>query len=388
MKKNIIILGSTGSIGTNTANIIKRDKKNFKVILLSTNTNIKKIFKQARELNVKNIVINNPKIYQIAKKKYNYLNIKIFNKLIDAESILKKNKIYYSMISVSGIDGLESTLLLSKYSKNLAVVNKESIITGWSLIKKNLKKFKTNFLPIDSEHYSIFSLLKEQKISDLKKIYITASGGPFLNFPKSKFKLIKPKSALKHPNWKMGKKITIDSATLMNKVFEVIEARHIFDIPYSKISILTHPKSYVHAIIEFKNGITKMLIHEPDMKIPIFNSIYNSSQKMFKIKSLNFKIINNLNFKKVDKNKFSCIKLLNKLPNYNSLYETVLLTINDYLVYKFLNNEIDFQKLNKLIYKISNLKEFQKYKKIKPNNIDQINKLKEYVSIKMKKLSV
>ncbi len=388
MKKKVVIFGSTGSIGTSTIDIIKKDKKNFSVILLSTNSNVKKIINQAKRLNVKNIIINNKEEYFKAKVKYKKLNIRIFNKLTDVKKILKKNNIYYSMISISGIEGLEATLLLSKYSKNLAVVNKESIISGWNLIKKNLKKYNTKFLPIDSEHYSIFTLLKEHKIEDIKKIYITASGGPFLNFPKNKFKSIKPKSALKHPNWKMGKKITIDSATLMNKVFEVIEARHIFNIPYNKISILTHPKSYVHAIVEFKNGITKMLIHEPDMKIPIQNSIYYSDNKIFETKSLDLKILNNLNFKKVNKNKFLGTKLLNKLPNYNSLYETVLLTINDYLVYKFLNNEIDFQKLNKLIYKISNLNEFLKYKKIRPNNIDQIYKLKKYVSIKMKYLSV
>ncbi len=388
MKKKVVIFGSTGSIGTNTIKVIKKNKKNFSVVLLSTNSNTKKIINQAKILNVKNILINDKEEYLKAKKKYKRFNINIFNNLRHIEKILKKNKIYYSMVSISGIDGLEATLLLSKYTKNLAVVNKESIITGWNLIRKNLKKYKTNFLPIDSEHYSIFTLLKEHKTDEIKKVYITASGGPFLNSPKNKFKSIKPISALKHPNWKMGKKITIDSATLMNKVFEVIEARHIFNIPFKKISILTHPKSYVHAIVEFKNGITKMLIHEPNMKIPIQNSLYYSNEKTFKSKSLNLKILNNLNFKKVNENKFTCIKLLSKLPNYNSLYETVLLTINDYLVYKFLNNEINFQKLNKLIYKISNLKEFLKYKKIKPKNIDQIYKLKKYVSVKMKHLSV
>ncbi len=388
MKKNVVIFGSTGSVGTNTVDVIKKDKKNFNVILLSTNSNVKKIISQAKQLNVKNIIINNKQEYLKAKKKYKRLAINIYNKLIEIYKILQKNKIYYSMVSISGIEGLEATLLLSKYTKNLAVVNKESIISGWSLIKKNLKQYNTKFLPIDSEHYSIFTLLKEHKIEDIKKIYITASGGPFLNFPKNKFKSIKPKNALKHPNWKMGQKITIDSATLMNKVFEVIEARHIFNIPYNKISILTHPKSYVHAIVEFKNGITKMLIHEPDMKIPIQNSIYQSNDNIIKTKPLDFKILNNLNFKKVNENKFLCVKLLKKLPNFNSLYETVLLIINDFLVYKFLNNEIDFLKLNKLIYKISNSTEFLKYKKIRLNNIDQIYRLKKYVSVKMNYLSV
>ena len=388
MKKKIIILGSTGSIGTNTISIFKKDKKNFDIVLLSTNTNTRKVFKQAEEFKVKNIIINDKKKYHQAKIKYKNKKINIFNEFQDIEKILYKKNIYYSMVSVSGLEGLEPTLILSKYSKNLAVVNKESLICGWNLIKKNLVKYKTNFLPIDSEHYSIFTLLKEHSVREVKKIYITASGGPFLNYPKKKFNKIKPTKALQHPNWKMGKKITIDSATLMNKVFEVIEAKNIFNIPYNKISILTHPNSYVHAIIELKNGITKMLIHEPDMKIPIFNSVYQNYSNIISAKPLNLKILNNLNFRKVDTNKFSTVELLNKLPKNNSLYETILITINDHLVYKFLNNELNFDKLIKSIKKFSNLKEFTKYKKIKPKNIAQIYKLKDYVSLKMKHLSV
>ena len=193
---------------------------------------------------------------------------------------------------------------------------------------------------------------------------------------------------MRHPNWKMGKKITIDSATLMNKVFEVIEARHIFNIPYDKISILTHPTSYIHAIVLFNNGVIKILAHEPDMKIPIHNSLYNFSKSFGKSQTFNLGIMNKLNFKKVDIKKFSSINLLKKMPNYNSLYETVLLTVNDYFVYKFLNNEISFDKLIKLIDKISNQKEFLKYKKIRLKNVKQIYKLKNYVSIKMENLSV
>ena len=292
------------------------------------------------------------------------------------------------MLAVSGLIGLEPALLLCKYTKNLAIVNKEPLICGWNLIKKNLIKYNTNFLPIDSEHYSILTLLKSHNINDIEKIYITASGGPFINYPKKNFNKIKPKKALKHPNWKMGKKISIDSATLMNKVFEVIEAKNIFNISYDTISILTHPDSYLHALIKFKSGIIKVLIHEPDMKIPISNSIYQSDLKKINTSPLNLKLINNLNLKKVDTLKFPTIKLLKNLPKYNSLYETVLITVNDFLVYKFLRNEINFQELIDLIIKIVNRKEFLKYKKIKPKNLDQIYKLKEYVSFKMKHLSV
>ena len=251
MKKKIVILGSTGSIGKNTIKIINKNKNKFKILLLSTNTNVKKIINQARELDVQNIIISNYKKYSEAKIKHRNKKIKIYNKFEDINKIFKNKEIDYSMIAVSGLDGLKPTSLLCKYSKTLAVVNKESLICGWHLIRKNLNKYKTKFIPIDSEHYSIFSLLKNYNQNDIEKIYITASGGPFINYPKKKFNKISLKDALKHPNWKMGKKITIDSATLMNKVFEVIEAKNIFNINYNKISILTHPSSYFHTIIKF-----------------------------------------------------------------------------------------------------------------------------------------
>ena len=388
MRKKIAILGSTGSIGQNTLNIIEKNKKDFEILLLSTNSNISKVFKQAQKFKVKNIIVNDIKKFKQAKNKSKKLNINIFNKFDDIKKILKKKKLYYSMISISGIDGLKPTLELIKYTKNLAIVNKESLICGWNLINKDLKKYKTNFIPIDSEHFSIFSLLKSHSINEIEQIYITASGGPFINLPIKKFSKIKPKDALKHPNWKMGKKITIDSATLMNKVFEVIEARNIFNIGYQQISILTHPKSYIHAIIKFKNGLTKFLAHEPDMKIPIYNSLYQLDNKTYKTNKLDFDILNNLNLKRVDIRKFPLVKLLNNLPNEPSLFETVLITINDYLVFKFLENKINFKKLNNLILKISNFKEFQKYKKIKAKNVDDIYLLRGYVRSKMDALGI
>jgi 1-deoxy-D-xylulose-5-phosphate reductoisomerase len=387
MKKNIVILGSTGSIGQNTFNIIKKDKKNFDIKLLSTNKNVPELIRQTKEFKVKNIIINDYDEFIKAKFKNKDKNITIFNKFKDIDKILNKKKIFYSMVAVSGLEGLQPTLMLPKYSKYLAIANKESLICGWSLIQKELKKYNTNFLPIDSEHYSIFSLIKHVRKIDIKKIYITASGGPFLNYPIKKFKFIKPAQALKHPNWKMGKKITIDSATLMNKVFEVIEAKNIFNIPYNKISILTHPSSYVHALVMFKSGVTKLLIHDPDMKIPIYNSIYNSNNNLLKkninSKNLDFKIINNLDLKNVNVKKFPTIKLLKKLPKSNTLFETVLITINDYLVYKFLDNKISFEELNDMLIKFTLSKDFSKYKKIIPKNLKQINDLRKLVSLKM-----
>ena len=385
-KKKIAILGSTGSIGKTLLDIVEKDKKNFEVTLLTANKNYKKILEQSKKFKVKNLIISNKKIFEkINKNKYK--NIKIYNSFEDLNLIFKK-KIDYVMSSIVGLDGLDPTIKIIKFTKKIAIANKETLICAWDLIRKELIKNKTKFIPVDSEHYSIFDLLKNHKISDVEKIYITASGGPFLNYSKEKFKSITPKKALKHPNWKMGKKITIDSATLMNKLFEVIEAKNIFNIKFNKISILTHPSSYIHSIVKFKNGIVKILIHDPDMKIPIINSIYQNKLKIIKTKNLDIKVLNNPEFKEVDLSKFSSIKLLKKMPNHNSLYETALITINDYLVYKFLENKISFNNLLILINKISSSNQFLKYKKMKPKNIKDIYKIRDYVSLKLSKLSI
>ena len=262
-------------------NIIKKDKKNFKIELLTANTNYKDLINQAKKFNVKNIIITDPNSFKKTKVICKNKKINIFQNFESLKKILPK-KVDYVMSAISGIGGLLPTYKIINRTKLIAIANKEAIVCGWPLIKKELKKNKTKFIPVDSEHFSIFSLLDDTNKNEIEKIYITASGGPFINLPKSQFKKIKLSDALKHPNWSMGKKITIDSATLMNKVFEVIEAKNIFDISYDKISILTHPKSYVHTIIKFKNGLSKFLIHEPDMKIPIYNSIYFKKNKNLK----------------------------------------------------------------------------------------------------------
>ena len=387
MKKKIAILGSTGSIGESTLKIIKKDKKNFQINLLTTNKNIDKVFKQAKEFKVKNIIITDTKSYKKAKIKFNKSKINIYNNFENLKKIIKTRNDFI-MSSITGLSGLTPTLKSIKFTKKILIANKESIICGWNLIDRELKKYKTMFIPVDSEHFSIWSLLQDHESNDIEKIYITASGGPFLQLPKKKFSNITVNRALKHPNWRMGKKITIDSATLMNKVFEVIEAKNIFNIPYNKISILTHPKSYIHAILKLENGLTKILIHDPDMKIPIMNSLYKNNKKIMNSKKLKFDILNNLSLKEVDNIKFPIVNLLNLLPKELSLFETILITVNDYFVLKFLEKKISFQELVNLIIKMLKIKEFRKYKKIKPKNVNDIYTLRDYVSLKLNTLSV
>ena len=388
IKKKIAILGSTGSIGKCLINILKKDKKNFEITLLTVNKNTKELFQQIKFFKVKNVIITDKEKYILAKKVLKNKNINIFNNFNSINKIFKTKKIDYTLNAVSGLDGLKPTLNIIKFTKLIAIANKESIICGWSLINNRLKKYKTKFTPIDSEHFSIWSLINNAQDKDIEKVFITASGGPFYNYPLYKFKSITPKLALKHPNWKMGKKITIDSATMMNKLFEVIEAKKIFNINYKKLSILVHPQSYVHALVKFTNGLTKILIHDTNMIIPIFNSLYPNFKKKIKSKNLDLKKINNLNFSEIDKKRFPVVKILNYLPSNDSLYETVIVAANDKLVNMFLDGKIRFLDISKILLKIINYKEFKKYKRIKPKNIAQIEQLSDYVSLKISSLSV
>ena len=387
MKKKIAILGSTGSIGKTLIKIIKKNKKNFKIVLLSADENHKELLKQARFFNVKNLIINNKDSFDKIKKNKYSRKIKVYNSFNELHKIFK-TKIDYTMSSISGLDGLSPTLKIIKYSKKIAIANKEAIICGWNLINKDLLKYKTEFIPVDSEHFSIWSLIKDKRKKIINKVYITASGGPFLNWSLKKIKSVSPEKALKHPNWSMGKKISIDSATMMNKVFEVIETQRIFDLPRAKINILIHERSYIHAIVEFKNGLKKLLAHDTNMSIPIFNTVYEHEKEYIGNKNLNFKNLNNLNFKPVDLKKFPLVKILTKVPEKNSLFETVLVSANDELVNLYLNKKISFNDLQKKLQNFMNLNEFAKLKKKKPRNINEIYNLNDYVRLKIRELCI
>jgi 1-deoxy-D-xylulose-5-phosphate reductoisomerase len=377
MKKKIAILGSTGSIGKTLIEIIKKDKKNFDIILLTAEKNYKEIYHQAKILDVKNLIITNKKSFNELKKK-KLGKIKIFNNFNSFNNIFKK-KIDYTMSSISGIHGLEPTIKIIKHTKKIAIANKEAIICGWHLIKNDLKRYKTKFVPVDSEHFSIFYSLQGNKISNIEKIYLTASGGPLNNIPKEKFKNIKISQAIKHPNWKMGKKISVDSATMMNKVFEIIEAKKIFDLNYDKLDILVHPTSYVHAITKFNDGMINIIAHDTNMKIPIFNSLYEDKQKSIQTDQINLDKLNSLDFKKVDTSKFPSIKIIKRLQNKESLLETIIVLANDELVNLFLLKKVNFTDIYKHLLKLINMKEIITLSQNKPGSIKSIISLNEIV---------
>ena len=382
MKLNLAILGSTGSIGKSLLNIIAKDKKKFKISLLTANRNYKLILDQAEKYNVKNIIITNKKYFELAKSKNKRKNLNISNNFQNLEKIFK-NKIDYVMSSIVGLDGLVPTFKIIKHTNKIAIANKESIICAWNLIKKELKKNNTEFVPVDSEHFSIWHTLRNSSKDNIEKLYLTASGGPLLKMPIQKFKNLKINKIIKHPNWKMGAKISVDSATMMNKVFEVIEAKKIFDLHYNQISILVHPHSYLHAIVQFKDGMINSISHETTMEIPINNTLGLFKNSKIKFKKIDVNKLNNLQLSEIDKKKFPAVSVLNELPSNDSLFETVLVSANDHLVNLLLNQKITYLELIKKLIKIVSKKEFNKYKFIEPKKITDILNLNKFLKSKI-----
>ena len=388
MIKKIIILGSTGSIGQSTLDVIKNNKK-FKVLILTSNNNIKILFKQAVRYRVKNVIIENYNSYikykdLFKKKKINlHLGISFLKKIV-------KKKVDYCVNSISGISGLEPTIQAIPLTKNILIANKESIITGWPIIEKKLNKHKTKFIPIDSEHFSIFQLIKNENNKNISRIILTASGGPFLNKNIKKSDNIKIKDVIKHPNWRMGKKISVDSATMMNKVFEFIEAKKIFNLKNDQISILIHPTSYIHAIVFFKGEIIKMLAHNTKMTVPIAYALdaYRKNIKKNYIQN-DLKKLNNIKLIKPDFVKFPLLNLIKTIPEKDSYFETILVTLNDELVKNYLNSNIKYFYIEKYLLKLIKSPYFKKFYKLKPKNIldikNMVNITKNYLNLKLSK---
>ena len=382
MKIKTAILGSTGSIGKSLLNIIAKDKKNFEIFLLTAHKNYKDLNKQCIKFKVKNVIITDRDSLSKFKKINKNKTIRIFDDFKYFNKIFKK-KIDYVMSSIVGIEGLQPTINIIKYTNKIAIANKESLICAWNLILKELNEHNTKFVPVDSEHFSIWYALKGNLISNIDKIYLTASGGPFLNLPLSKFPVIKVKDAINHPKWKMGKKISVDSSTLMNKVFEVIEAKNIFNIKINNLKILIHENSYLHSIVKFKDGLTKMIIHNTDMKIPIFNTLYENKKFNYKNTVLNINKINNLNLTKPNNIKFPMVKVLKKIAKKNSLFETIVVSANDVIVNLFLRKKIKYIDIPKIFFSTINDKKFSKYSNTTPKSVSEILNLKKLVQIKI-----
>ena len=347
--KYISILGSTGSIGTQTLKVC--ENINISVYALAANTNIKLLEKQARKYSPSVVCIYDQNKYKLLKDNLSDTNIDILSGMDGLIEISKSNN--YSMLvnAIVGMIGIEPTLAAIKSKKNIAIANKESLVTAGDIINKYSKKYNTKIFPIDSEHSAILQCLRGNRLSQVNKIILTASGGPFRGYTYDMLKNVTLNETLKHPNWNMGKKISVDSATLMNKGLEFIEAIRLFNIDSSKIEIIIHPQSIIHSMVEYNDRSIIAQLGLPDMKIPIQYALtYPDRIKRDDI-SLNFNNLLNLTFEKPDIETFICLKACIKAIEKGGLYPTIVNGANEQAVDLYLKNKISFLDIGKIVYK-------------------------------------
>ena len=356
--KNIGILGSTGSIGTQTLQVIDQLPGKFDLKYLTAQQNVDLLADQALKYQPDTVCIVNEKKKGKLEDFLSGSNIRIIAGRSALLELSSRNDIDLVMNSLVGTAGMEPTICTIKAGVDVALSNKESLVLAGNIINDLLKQYSGKLFPVDSEPSAIWQCLKGEDPNQIKNIILTGSGGPFRTKPKDEFNQITPEQALKHPNWEMGNKITIDSATMMNKGLEVIESHWLFDVGIDQIDIIIHPQSIIHSMVEFVDGSVKAQLGVPDMKIPIQYALTYPDHFPANWESLNLVDIGNLTFEKPDLEKFPCIRLAYEALNEGGTFPVVLNVANDEVVTAFLNNHIQFSDIPHLIEDAMNLHEF------------------------------
>lgn len=346
--KKVLILGSTGSIGINTLNVIRKFPDRFKITALTVNTKIDLLEPQIREFNPGTVVVKDEKLgMELKKRVAGKCEVLVGERgLIDAAKNLDYDIFVGAMV---GFCGLAPTLEAIKRGKIIALANKETLVVGGELVTKLCNQYNAKLIPIDSEHSAIFQCLEGEEKNQVEKIILTASGGPFLNKNKASFANVTVKEALNHPNWKMGDKITIDSASMMNKGLEIIEAYWLFGVEKEKIEVVIHPQSIIHSMVQYIDGSIKAQLGLPDMKLPIQYALTYPDRLTNKFPRLNLAQIGNLTFFSPDLEKFECLMLAYNALAIGGTAPCIMNAANEIAVNKFLNGKIKFSHIPQLI---------------------------------------
>ena len=349
MKKGIAILGSTGSIGTQTLEVISEHKNLFSVEVLTANNNCDLLIEQAKKYKPNAVVIVNRNKYDKVNSELFKLGIKVYAGQKSLEQIVESEEINIVLTALVGYSGLTPTINAIKLGKKIALANKETLVVAGDLITKLSKEYNAPIYPVDSEHSAIFQCLVGENNNAIEKIYLTASGGPFRGKKAAELKTITKKQALKHPNWSMGAKITIDSATLMNKGLEVIEAKWLFNLKKEQIDVVVHPQSIIHSAVQFEDGSIKAQLGIPDMKLPIQYALGFPNRLKNNFKRFSFFDYPNLTFEKADEKTFRNLSLAFRAMYKGGNSACVLNAANEIAVEAFLNDKIGFLNMSDLI---------------------------------------
>ena len=364
MKKKISILGSTGSIGVNALNVIRNISKNFKIRHLTGNTNSELMIEQSREFNPDSIVMINEAAAEKVKKELVNDGVEVLSGRNNLLKIAKNKSVDLVLNALVGSHGMEPTLNALKAGVDVALSNKESLVVAGDIITAAMNISGAKLFPVDSEHSAIWQCMLGESLDDIERIILTGSGGPFRERPLKTFDNILVSEALNHPNWDMGKKITIDSATMMNKGLEVIEAYWLFNMQVSQIDIIVHPQSIIHSMIEFKDGSIKAQMGVPDMKVPIQYALTYPTHLEAPWERLDFAMLGDLSFQAPDFDRFPCIKLAYLALDKMGTTPAVLNMANDYCVYKFLDEKIKFTDIPVIIESAMNNHEWTENPKL------------------------
>lgn len=349
---NISILGSTGSIGCNTLKVVQNLNQNnypVRIKYLSTNSQIDLLAEQVKQFTPDAVVITNEDKAKEFKKKFSFDKLEVLSGLDGLNEISKRDDYDTLVCALVGFAGLSPVINAIKAKKKIALANKETLVVAGSIVNELLKKYKTDLLPIDSEHSAILQCLLGEEGNKISKLIITASGGPFRTKSYEEMERATVQDALNHPNWKMGPKITIDSATMMNKGLEVIEARWLFDIPAEKIEVVFHPQSIIHSMVEFEDTSIKAQMGIPDMKIPIQFALTYPKRVKADFQKFDFRNYPSLTFEEPDYKKFECLKIAFDVLNEGKTYPVVMNAANEVAVEHFLNGKIKFTDIPKHI---------------------------------------
>ncbi len=349
MARKLSILGSTGSIGQNALKVVDNLKGDFRVIYLTANSNHELLIEQVLKYRPRAVSIVDSSAGKIVEDKLRKEDIEV---LVGREGLLelaRRNDIDLVLNALVGTAGMEPTLLALESGVDVALSNKESLVMAGNLVKQIQEKSGANIYPVDSEHSAIWQCLQGEQQEDVNKIILTGSGGPFRTRAIDTFKDITPEEALKHPNWNMGNKITIDSATMMNKGLEIIEAYWLFDIPIENIDVIIHPQSIIHSMIEMKDGSVKAQLGIPDMKIPIQYALTYPRHIETDWDRLDFIKLGEMTFEAPNYERFPCMELAFESLRQLGTTPSVLNVANEFAVYRFLKNEILFTDIPKIV---------------------------------------
>jgi 1-deoxy-D-xylulose-5-phosphate reductoisomerase len=350
MPKHIAILGSTGSIGTQALDVVKTHPDKVVAEILTAHSNAKLLIEQARTFNPNAVVIGNESLYAEVKEALSDLDIKVFAGADAIAQIVQMGNIDTVLTAMVGYAGLQPTINAIEAGKNIALANKETLVVAGDLISKLVEKYQVQITPVDSEHSAIFQCLTGEPL-EIEKIILTASGGPFRQKTIDELKTVTPAQALKHPNWNMGAKITIDSATMMNKGLEVIEARWLFGVAYEKIEVVVHPQSIIHSMVQFVDGSIKAQMGLPDMKLPIQYALSFPDRWPSDFKRMDFPHQQPLTFEAPNLEKFQCLALAYRALNQGGNMPAIMNAANEIAVAAFLNKKISFPGIAALIEK-------------------------------------